>query len=288
MKSYLISPFIFIKVSIFIIILVIFNPLNISLAKDLVPLGSNSQQVSDSSSSAPNPLACLKSDFQFKNIKVPQDFCLGNPNAKVIIIDYSSFTCGHCSDFYQHVLLKIKQKYIDTGKVLLIMRDFPLDEVSLKGSMLVKCYEEISAIGKDTKARNSRNFSRNNHNNYNQSYNNNLAANNLVNNSQMDPNYFEIIRQLFDISIGSRNKSEFTEKLYVIAQQSLRMEKPQVDACLNNETIRDKILSSKLFALKAPEINIRGTPTIFINGNKYSGVIKIAELERILESYLQE
>ena len=67
------------------------------------------------------------------------DRVLGNPNAPVTILDYSSMTCPHCAAFHTETLPKIKEKYIDTGKAKLVFRDFPFDQAALRASMLARC-----------------------------------------------------------------------------------------------------------------------------------------------------
>lgn len=67
------------------------------------------------------------------------DRVLGDPKAPVTIYDYSSMTCPHCADFTNETLPELKKKYIDTGKVKLIFRDFPLDQLSLRTIMMVRC-----------------------------------------------------------------------------------------------------------------------------------------------------
>lgn len=67
------------------------------------------------------------------------DRVLGNPNAPVTILDYSSMTCPHCATFHTEVLPKLKEQYIDTGKAKLIFRDFPFDRAALYASMLARC-----------------------------------------------------------------------------------------------------------------------------------------------------
>jgi protein-disulfide isomerase len=64
---------------------------------------------------------------------------LGNPEAPITIIEYASLTCPHCAEFDKSVLPQIKQTYIDTGKAKLVYRDFPLDGVALKASMVARC-----------------------------------------------------------------------------------------------------------------------------------------------------
>ena len=67
------------------------------------------------------------------------DHILGKPDAPVTIIEYASLSCPHCAHFADDVLPKLKAKWIDTGKVRLIMRDFPLNEPALRAAMIARC-----------------------------------------------------------------------------------------------------------------------------------------------------
>lgn len=67
------------------------------------------------------------------------DHVLGKANAPVTVIEYASLTCSHCADFYAKVMPEIEKKYVDTGKVRFIYRDFPLDSVGLRASALAHC-----------------------------------------------------------------------------------------------------------------------------------------------------
>jgi protein-disulfide isomerase len=64
---------------------------------------------------------------------------LGQPDAPITVIEYASLTCPHCAEFDKTVLPQLKQTYIDTGKVKLVYRDFPLDGTALKASMVARC-----------------------------------------------------------------------------------------------------------------------------------------------------
>lgn len=70
------------------------------------------------------------------------DKLLGDPKAPILMLEYASLTCYHCSLFHKDIFPKIKKKYIDTGKVLYIFRHFPLDYRALKAAMLSHCYEK--------------------------------------------------------------------------------------------------------------------------------------------------
>ncbi len=68
-----------------------------------------------------------------------KDIILGDPDAPVTVIEYSSMTCSHCASFHTGTLPKLKEQYIDTGKVKFIMREFPLDNLAGAASMLARC-----------------------------------------------------------------------------------------------------------------------------------------------------
>ena len=63
----------------------------------------------------------------------------GNQDAKVTIITYESFTCGHCADFHKNVYPQLKKEFIDTGLVKIEFRHFPLDMAAFNASKIVQC-----------------------------------------------------------------------------------------------------------------------------------------------------
>nr|WP_246168545.1 thioredoxin domain-containing protein [Wolbachia endosymbiont of Ctenocephalides felis wCfeT] len=73
---------------------------------------------------------------------LPGDKLLGDPKAPILMIEYASLTCYHCSLFHKDIFPHLKRKYIDTGKMLYIFRHFPLDYRALKAAMLSYCYEK--------------------------------------------------------------------------------------------------------------------------------------------------
>lgn len=68
-----------------------------------------------------------------------QDRVLGKPDAPIAIIEYASLTCPHCAHFAGDILPKLKEKWIDTGKAKLILRDFPFDDAALHAAMIARC-----------------------------------------------------------------------------------------------------------------------------------------------------
>jgi len=69
----------------------------------------------------------------------PGDHVLGDPNAPITVIEYASLTCSHCAHFHTQILPEIKKKWIDTGKVKLVYRDFPLDQIAAKAAQIAEC-----------------------------------------------------------------------------------------------------------------------------------------------------
>ena len=67
------------------------------------------------------------------------DMSLGDPKAPNTVIEYASMTCTHCQRFNAEVFKPFKAKYIDTGKVYYIFRDFPLDPIATSAIMLAHC-----------------------------------------------------------------------------------------------------------------------------------------------------
>lgn len=64
---------------------------------------------------------------------------MGSDSAPVTIIEYASMTCPHCANFAINTFPQIKEKYIDTGKVRYILREFPFDPVAAGAFMLARC-----------------------------------------------------------------------------------------------------------------------------------------------------
>ena len=68
-----------------------------------------------------------------------EDRVMGDPKAPVTLIEYASLACHHCADFHKNTLPKIKERFIDTGTVKLIFRDFPFDGAAFAAAMTARC-----------------------------------------------------------------------------------------------------------------------------------------------------
>lgn len=88
---------------------------------------------------SPTPALAAAGDAAKELAVQPSDRILGKAEAPITIIEYASLTCPHCAHFDVTVLPKLKEKWIDTGKAKLILRDYPLDEPALRAAMMARC-----------------------------------------------------------------------------------------------------------------------------------------------------
>ena len=67
------------------------------------------------------------------------EMALGDEKAPITVIEYASMTCPHCAHFSEATFPELKKRYIDTGKVRFLFREFPLDQLAAAGFILARC-----------------------------------------------------------------------------------------------------------------------------------------------------
>jgi protein-disulfide isomerase len=70
------------------------------------------------------------------------DLWMGSKDAPVTIVEYASTTCSHCAAFHGGTFKELKAKYIDTGKVRFVLREFALNPVDMAAYMLARCSDD--------------------------------------------------------------------------------------------------------------------------------------------------
>lgn len=63
----------------------------------------------------------------------------GQPNAKVDVVEYASLACPACKFFHEEIYPELKAKFIETGKIRFIYRDFPTNSAALAAAMIARC-----------------------------------------------------------------------------------------------------------------------------------------------------
>lgn len=157
------------------------------------------------------------------------DFPVGSKDAKVVMIEYASVTCPHCANFHTQVLPTIKEKYISTGKVRYVFREFPTEPVQLAtaGHLLARC------AGGEKR-------------------------------DQIIDALMRGQRELFAQAQGPTGAEQALLNIAV----SAGMDKAKFDACMANQDILKDLVDIREGGVKA---GVQGTPTIFINGEKFEG-----------------
>jgi protein-disulfide isomerase len=167
------------------------------------------------------------------------DKVLGSQSAPVTIVEYASVTCPHCATFHEQTYPTLKSKYIDTGKVRLIFREFPTQPapVAIGGFMLARCSGD---------------------------------------------NYYPMLDAIF-AQQRSWAQDPYNGFLKIALQAGFTKEK--FETCLQDQKLAEQIQNVAERGNK--EFKVESTPTFFINGKKYVGVLSVAELEKILEPLLK-
>jgi protein-disulfide isomerase len=159
------------------------------------------------------------------------DRVLGAAEAPVTVIEYASMTCPHCASFHTGTFAELKAKYIDTGKVRFIFREYPLDDVALFAAMLARCADESR--------------------------------------------FYPLIEVLFEQQGVWASAQDPVGELFKIARLAGFTE-ASFNACRDNEDVARGIRASHERA--STEFGVRGTPTIFLDGERMSG-ISIADFD---------
>lgn len=175
------------------------------------------------------------------------DMALGPEDAPVTIVEYMSMTCPHCAHFHATTFDEIKKKYVDSGKVRFIIREFPFDPRAAAAFMLARCNPQDTT--KLTEA----------------------------------AQYFPMISMLMkqqETWAGAQDGREALlqmSKLAGFTQESFQ-------ACLTNQKLLDDVNSVRERGAK--DFGVNSTPTFLINGKRYAGDMSVETMSALIDSLL--
>jgi protein-disulfide isomerase len=66
-------------------------------------------------------------------------FRIGDPKAKIAIVEYGSLTCPHCRHFAETAVKPLVDQYVRTGKVSYEFRSFVLNGIDLAATLVARC-----------------------------------------------------------------------------------------------------------------------------------------------------
>ncbi len=173
-------------------------------------------------------------DYQNEIAIKEDDVIIGNQNAPVTVISYDSFSCSHCAYFYKTTVKEIDEKYIRSGIVRFVHRDFPTDKIGIDISRLMECYKKDFANKDSIKV---------------------FALTNAIYGTQqkwLGADYINLVSSQFKMA---------------------GMSDDAIKACLADSGQKDGYVKKYVDNLRRISniLGIVGTPTVFVNGIKNEG-----------------
>ena len=105
------------------------------------PEVTNTVEVSTEGTSAALIEVSNEVEVSAEQVITPLGARKGSPDAKVVLVEYFSPTCGACQQFHSKMMPVIQSEYIDTGKIIFEYRDYPLNQVDIAAYALARCSE---------------------------------------------------------------------------------------------------------------------------------------------------
>jgi protein-disulfide isomerase len=173
------------------------------------------------------------------------DMVHGRPDAPVTIVEYASMTCPHCAAFNKEVIPQLTKEYIDTGKVKLVFREFPLDGAARLAAAVARCFGGEQYF----------------------SFIDLLFAN--------QPNWIKD----FDGN-GTLSRGDIVEGLSQMAARS-GMPRERVEACASDEMNLAAVDSN--WKEGQSRYKVGATPTFIINGTPFVGGMSFDDLKQIID-----
>ena len=204
-----------------------------------LPFSASAQQV-------PQPEGSVDIAILMAPGPLPEE-SLGKADAPVTIVEYMSMTCPHCAHFHNTTFDTIKQKYVDSGKVQFIIREFPFDPRAAAAFMLARC-----------------------------------SASNPEQLSTPEQ-YFPMVSMLFKqqqiwaAADDGRAALLQMSKLAGFTEDSFTK-------CLTNQKLLDEVNATRERGSK--DFGVNATPTFLINGKRYSGDMPVDTMSKLIDSLL--
>lgn len=178
------------------------------------------------------------------------DMVIGQANAPVTFIEYASTTCPHCAAFHEENWDRLKEQYIDTGRVRFVFREFPTPPaaVAVAGFQVARC------------------------------------------GGATPEQYFARVGELFrqQQAIFASGSMEGVRAKLIEIGGAAGLSEQQVLECISNEAGAERV--RRIVDSAQREFNITGTPTFVINGRKVEdpSVVTWEGLSRILDAQLAD
>jgi protein-disulfide isomerase len=169
-------------------------------------------------------------------------FVVGKADAKIRLVEYFSYTCGHCGDFARLSNVPLKTQYIDRGLVVFEYRNLVRDPVDMTAALLARCGGATAFAG--------------NHQAIFAAQPTWLTKVSKMSRDQMLPWY--------EGSESQRARRIAADTGLSALMRARGFTAAQIDACLDSEVAMAEITGMTNIARNADRVD--ATPTFFING----------------------
>lgn len=174
---------------------------------------------------------------------------LGDPNAPVTFVEFGDFQCPFCGRFFREVENGIIEKYVKTGKVRFVYRDFAfLGDESILAAEAASCANEQGKFW-----------------------------------PYHDKLYNFIWDNYYSKGINGENVGVFSSDSLNRFARELNLDDDSFSRCLSSRRWRDKVKTDMADGRAA---GVSGTPTAFINGKAAVGALPLSEFESLIDAAL--
>jgi protein-disulfide isomerase len=174
----------------------------------------------------------------------------GNPNAKVVIVNFDDFECPFCSRAHQTLFPELLKEYGD--RVAFIYKDFPLSEIhpwAIHAAVDANC----------------------------------LAA--LNNDAYWDfADYIHSNQQVVNSEKGHEAQFAALDRITLTEGAKFNVDTTKLQACVKAQK-EDAVRASEK---EGEALGVDGTPTMFVNGRLVNGARSAEEFRSVFDSALQQ
>ena len=174
----------------------------------------------------------------------------GNPNAKVVVVNYDDFQCPYCSHAHQTLFPQLLKEYGD--RIAFIYKDFPLSEIhpwAIHAAVDADCLASQSGDAYWDFA-----------------------------------DYIHAHRDVVNSEKGLGNQFTALDRITIDEAGKFKVDKDKLQACVKAQDDRAVKESVK----EGEALDVSGTPAMFVNGQLVDGARPAAELREIFDSALKQ
>jgi protein-disulfide isomerase len=189
------------------------------------------------------------------NVSVGNSPVIGNTNAPVTIIEFSDFQCPFCRQFYSQTYNQLKAQYIDTGKVKLVFKNFPLINLHPSAEISAEAVLCVKEKGGDTA-------------------------------------FFKMHDKIFQeqnkLDGGNALTGPVTKTITYTSDDLKKWAKDlsyDISSCLDSGKYKDQVSAEES---EGSSIGVTGTPSFVINGQILEGAQPLSAFQTVIEAELNK